>query len=87
MYNFSMYWVYVLKCSDNGYYVGCTDNLKQRCQEHVKGSVKSMKFRLPVLLWQYHCFRSKNVAFKFEKYLKTGSGIAFAKKHFNEELP
>ena len=76
--------VYVLKCSDNGFYVGCTDNLKNRFNEHTKGKVKDTKSRLPVVLCQYHCFRSKEVAFEFEKYLKTGSGIAFAKKHFGE---
>ncbi|MBI2464584.1 GIY-YIG nuclease family protein [Candidatus Shapirobacteria bacterium] len=76
--------VYVLKCADNGFYVGCTDNLKNRFKEHTDGNVKNTKSRLPVILWQYHCFRNKEVAFKFEKYLKTGSGIAFAKKHFEE---
>ena len=76
--------VYVLKCSDNGFYVGCTDNLKNRFKEHTDGKVKNTKSRLPVILWQYHCFRSKEIAYKFEKYLKTGSGIAFVKKHFSE---
>ncbi|MBP9817450.1 GIY-YIG nuclease family protein [Candidatus Shapirobacteria bacterium] len=79
-----MYWVYVLKCVDNGFYVGCTDNLRERYKQHNDGLVKNTKSRLPVILWQYHCFRSREVAFSFEKYLKTGSGIAFAKKHFSE---
>jgi putative endonuclease len=76
--------VYVLKCADNGYDVGCTDDLKSRFKEHADGRVKNTKSRLPVILWQYHCFRTQEVAFRFEKYLKTGSGIAFAKKHFEE---
>lgn len=33
-----MHYVYVLKCKD-GYYEGCTDNLKDRLYRHQKGQV------------------------------------------------
>ena len=81
-----IYWVYVLKCSDDGYYVGCTHNLKKRYLRHIKGYVRATKYRLPVQLFQYHAFNEKITAFNFEKYLKTSSGRAFAKKHFSESL-
>ena len=28
------FWVYILKCSDNSYYTGHTDNLENRIQQH-----------------------------------------------------
>src|SRR3989344_9607553 len=37
-YNIFMYYVYSLKCKD-GFYVGCTDNLKDRLGRHQKGNV------------------------------------------------
>ena len=77
-----MQFVYVLKCSDNGYYVGCTDNLKQRIETHSKGYVNATKYRRPLSLEMYFCFKNKYTAFNFEKYLKTGSGRAFSIKHF-----
>ncbi len=78
-----MYWVYILKCNDEGFYVGCTDNLKERIKRHKNGYVNATKYRLPIVLYSYFGFRDKYIAFNFEKYLKTGSGRAFAKKHFN----
>lgn len=76
-----MYYVYSLKCKD-GYYVGCTDDLKDRVTRHKKGHVIATKYRLPVELDFYIAFKSKYKAFDFERYLKTGSGRAFVKKHF-----
>jgi len=78
-----MYYVYILRCCDSGYYVGCTDNLKSRFEKHSRGYVSATKYRLPVTIEMYFCFRDKYLAFNFEKYLKSGSGRAFTKKHFN----
>jgi predicted GIY-YIG superfamily endonuclease len=76
-----MHYVYSLKCK-NGYYVGCTDNLKERIKRHIKGYVPATRDRLPVKLTNYFAFSDKYKAFEFEKYLKSGSGRAFSKKHF-----
>lgn len=80
-----MQWVYVLKCSDKGFCVGCTDNLKERFKSHTLGYVNATKDRRPIDLVMYFGFKNKYIAFNFEKYLKTASGRAFAKKHFSEE--
>jgi putative endonuclease len=78
-----MFWyVYVLKCRDEKPYTGCTDNLKERLERHKKGYVQATKHRLPVELTTYIAFKNKYTAFTFEKYLKSGSGRAFLKKHF-----
>jgi len=76
-----MYYVYSLKCKD-GYYVGCTDNLKDRLKRHQNGQVQATENRLPIKLDFYFATSNKYIAFNFEKYLKSGSGRAFIKKHF-----
>jgi len=76
-----MYYVYSLKCKD-GYYIGCTDNLKDRLLRHQKGNVSATSDRLPIELDFYFALKDKYKAFNFEKYLKSGSGRAFTKKHF-----
>lgn len=78
-----MYYVYVLKCNNNKPYIGCTDNLKERITRHNKGYVPATKSLLPVILISYFAFSNKYTAFNFEKYLKSGSGRAFMKKHFD----
>ena len=76
-----MYYDYILCCNDNTYYTGCTEDLKQRFDRHSKGYVVSTKNILPVKLVYYCAFNDKYKAHNFEKYLKSGSGIAFRNKH------
>jgi predicted GIY-YIG superfamily endonuclease len=75
-----MHYVYSLKCKD-GYYVGCTDNLRDRIDRHQKGQVSATVDRLPLTLEFYFALNDKYKAFAFEKYLKSGSGRAFIKRH------
>jgi predicted GIY-YIG superfamily endonuclease len=51
-------------------------------ERHQKGQVEFTKSRLPVVLFVYTAFADKYKAFFFEKYLKSGSGRAFANKRF-----
>jgi predicted GIY-YIG superfamily endonuclease len=76
-----MYYIYSLKCKD-GYYIGCTNDLKERMNKHKKGYIVATKNRLPIRLEFYFAIEDKYKAFNFEKYLKSGSGRAFLKKHF-----
>jgi len=81
-----MFWyVYILKCSDGKPYTGCTDDLKDRVVRHQKGFVPATKGLRPLKLINYFAFSNKYTAFNFEKYLKSGSGRAFIKKHKLEE--
>jgi len=81
-----MYYVYILNCSNNKSYTGCTDDLKERIERHNKGYVPATKNILPIELNCYFAFSNKYTAFNFEKYLKSGSGRAFMKKHFNFDI-
>lgn len=78
---FIMHYVYLLMCSDNKPYTYCTDNLKDRIICHQKGQVPTTKERLPIKPAAYFAFLNRYTAFNFEKYLKSGSGRAFLKKH------
>lgn len=77
-----MKYVYILKSvSDKDRrYVGLTSDLRQRFKEHNQGkSVHTARFR-PWRLETYVAFSDYKRAQKFEKYLKHGSGWAFAKR-------
>lgn len=77
-----MWKVYILKCSDRTYYTGCTSDIEQRLKRHAKGEVLYTSKRLPVELITYIAFTDKYKAYQFEKYMKSGSGKAFANKRF-----
>lgn len=80
-----MYYVYVLICADGKSYVGCTSDLKERIVRHTKKQVQATKERLPISLKAYFAFENELAAYKFEHYLKSGSGRTFLSKHvFNE---
>ena len=76
-----MHYVYILWSSKSrNYYYGSTRNLKQRFEQHNSGSSKATApFRPWKLLW-YAGFEDKAIAEDFERYLKSGSGKAFAYK-------
>jgi len=80
-----MHYVYILKCKD-GFYVGCTHDLKDRLHRHTSGYITATKDRLPVELKNYVAFSDRYSAYNFEKYLKSGSGRVFSKKHFGIEF-
>ena len=61
-------------------YVGMTTDLKQRLREHDQGqSSHTTKFG-PWKLITYLAFSDRAKAEAFERYLKSGSGHAFARK-------
>jgi len=75
------YVVYILECKD-GFYLGCTDNLEERIERHTAGYVPATKERRPINLKNTFGFSDKYLSYAFEKYLKSVSGRAFLKKHF-----
>ena len=77
-----MYYVYILKCANDQLYTGCTNDLKDRIKRHKNKHISATAKKLPLKLISYTAFSDKYKAFNFEKYLKSGSGRAFLKKHF-----
>jgi putative endonuclease len=76
-----MYYVYIIQSQmDGSYYVGSTNDLKRRLREHNNGGAKFTSAKKPYFLSWYCAFNLQNRAVQFEKYLKQGSGFAFARK-------
>lgn len=76
-----MFYTYILECSDKKTYIGSTNDLKERLYRHQSGYVPATAKRIPVKIVAYFAFSRESVARDFEKYLKSGSGRAFLKKH------
>ena len=65
------YFIYILKCSDDSYYTGVTNNLEKRINEHQSGLIKGYtSSRLPVKLVFLERFTDINDAIRFEKQVK-----------------
>src|SRR3989344_7758923 len=76
-----MFYVYILYSpKEKLFYNGYTENLKSRLELHNKGLVTATKPYRPWKLVYYSAFEEMKLAKDFEKYLKTGSGKAFAYK-------
>jgi len=62
-------------------YVGATSDLPRRLEAHKEGrSEHTVKYK-PWKLAAYIAFANRDKALEFERYLKSGSGRAFANKH------
>lgn len=83
-----MVYVYILKSKkDNNLYVGSTNNLERRINEHNTGLIFSTKSRIPFELVYYEAYKSENDARKREKNLKLRShSFAQLKKRIKESL-
>jgi len=76
-----MFYVYFLKSIKTDFrYVGYTSDLKKRFVEHNEGTNKSTKPFLPFRFDAYIAVKTEKIAKDLEKYFKTGSDIAFARK-------
>jgi putative endonuclease len=70
--NTMSFWVYILKCKDDSYYTGHTDNLGQRVNQHQYGyfSTCYTASRLPVELVFSQPFASREEALISERRIK-----------------
>jgi len=76
-----MWYVYVLKSLTKDYiYIGSTNNLKRRLEEHNNGLCVSTNPYKPFQLETFIGVKTEQKARELEKYFKTGSGKAVLKK-------
>ncbi|BAL06026.1 hypothetical protein BJA01nite_27580 [Bradyrhizobium japonicum] len=76
-------YVYILESLDSlHFYVGITDDLRARLTKHNAGEVPHTSKFGPWRLKTYIAFSNEKQAVAFEKYLKSASGRAFAKRRF-----
>ena len=81
---FIMFYAYIL-CSlscPSERYIGSTEDLKSRLLKHNKGDVPHTSKFTPWKVEAHFAFETRGKATAFEAYLKSGSGHAFAKRHF-----
>jgi len=79
-----MYYTYILESEKKPgkRYIGHTSDLKQRLREHNSGRCEATHRFLPWKIKLYIAFETLAQSQHFERYLKSGSGHAFANRHF-----
>lgn len=83
------FFIYILKCSDQSYYIGHTDNIEKRISEHNQGLIISCYTlsRLPVECVFVQTFTSRIEAIEAEHKIKKWSRKkkeALIKQDWNE---
>jgi len=80
----AIHYVYLLRSISfpDQTYIGYTGGLKQRFADHNAGRSPHTSKYVPWRIVSYHAFEDKEKAQAFERYLKSGSGQAFARKRF-----
>ena len=78
----AFWYVYILQsvADADRHYVGFTENLRDRLARHNAGSVPHTSKHRPWRIKSAVAFTDESRALEFERYLKTASGRAFAKK-------
>ncbi len=75
-----MFFVYILySISFDRYYVGLTDSLERRLEEHNKGKTKSTKAFIPWQIVHVEQFETLLETRNREKYLKSAAGRRWRK--------
>lgn len=68
------FFLYILKCNDNSYYVGHTDSIDKRLAQHQSGELHGYtSLRLPVELVFLQSFQNRDEAFMIEHKIKNWS--------------
>jgi putative endonuclease len=76
-----VFYVYVLKSkNDYSQYIGLSQNVEERLEEHNTGRVNSTKSKRPWQLIYTESFTTRLEARKREKYLKSAAGRRFRKQ-------
>jgi predicted GIY-YIG superfamily endonuclease len=78
------YYVYILQSIrfPESHYTGYTTDIKGRIVKHNNGEVPHTTKEKPWKIQTVIAFTEKKKALTFEKYMKSHSGRAFARKHF-----
>jgi putative endonuclease len=78
-----MFYTYVLRSlKNNRKYIGSTNNLERRLQEHNNGQSKYTSLTRPFELIHSENFYTRKEAIKRELYLKSGQGRTWLKENF-----
>lgn len=80
--------VYIIKsiATADDYYVGVTSNVDLRMRAHNEGLSQHTSRHRPWRTLVVIEFDEEEPALKFERYLKSGSGREFARRHFRQTV-
>ncbi len=66
-----MFWMYILRCADDSFYIGRTDDLERRLGEHHAGSFACYtQSKRPLLLVHAQAFDTREEALTAERQVK-----------------
>jgi putative endonuclease len=79
--------VYILQsCRETRrYYTGVTSNVRERLAAHNAGECTHTAEHRPWRVDVVIAFRDQSRALEFERYLKSGSGVAFSKRRLRSK--
>lgn len=85
MHSIGKRFVYVLQSESNPgrHYIGLTSDVDRRLEWHNHGPSGQTVAHRPWSVTVAMEFAREETAVRFERYLKSGSGRAFAKRHFS----
>jgi superfamily II DNA or RNA helicase/predicted GIY-YIG superfamily endonuclease len=76
-----LFFVYAIECEDGSHYIGQTDDLRKRWEDHVSGrAAEWTKRNKPLKIAHFEEFGSREEAVKRESDLKTGFGRKWLKE-------
>ena len=82
-----MYYVYVLKMSNNQLYIGFTNDIRKRIKEHKEAKVFTTRKFLPIKLIYYECYLSHQDAKERESMIKKfGSSYSHLKHRIRNSI-
>jgi len=85
--DFNFQYIYVLRSAKSGrWYIGCTNNLRKRLQQHQKGLSRYTKGKGPFEIIYFEGCKNESDGFAREKYLKTGMGRRYLKNRMKRFL-
>jgi len=81
------FFVYILKCDNDSYYTGYTDNLERRYQKHCEGvaSKYTRSFKPVKIAASWEINGTKAEAMKIERYIKNLSRVEKKKLILNPQ--
>jgi predicted GIY-YIG superfamily endonuclease len=82
------FWVYILRCADNSYYTGHTDNLEDRIAKHKAGEIDGYtSTRLPVSVVFSEEFPTREEALACEQQIKSEKEGSTDTKGLGRDIP
>jgi len=79
---FTYVYILVSESDSSRHYTGRTHDLESRLKRHNRGDVPHTAKYCPWRLETFTAFADEEKAVAFERYLKSGSGREFSRRHF-----